>query len=134
MLDGRGVAGDTGYADTWRALVSGLTWDGNQAMYEGAVVYVLAEENEFTGGFNAAIDGFTIQGGDQQGFPNNLTPADPTQTGICCGSRWRHLRQCLCPLTCKSATMCCKATVVLTQVRFVSVRPIFPGFQRQSER
>jgi hypothetical protein len=48
-------------------------------MYEGAVVYILAEDGEFTNGFNATIDGFTIQGGDQQGFPNNLTPADPTQ-------------------------------------------------------
>lgn len=78
-VDGRGVAGDTGYADFWRNLVSGLAWDGNQAMYEGPVVYVLAEDGEFGSGFNAAIDGFTIQGGDQQGFPNNLTPADPTQ-------------------------------------------------------
>ncbi|MCP5008534.1 MAG: hypothetical protein GY942_01000, partial [Aestuariibacter sp.] len=78
-VDGRGVAGDTGYADIWRTLVSSLTWDGNQAMYEGPVVYILAEDGEFTNVFNAAIDGFTIQGGDQQGFPNNLTPADPTQ-------------------------------------------------------
>ena len=78
-VDGRGVAGDTGYADVWRALVTGLTWDGNQAIYEGAVVYVVAEDGEFASGFNAAIDGFTLQGGDQQGFPNNLTPGDPTQ-------------------------------------------------------
>ena len=77
-IDGRGVAGDTGYADVWRTQVTGLTWAGNQAIYEGAVVYVVAKDGEFTSGFNAAIDGFTIQGGDQQGFPNNLTPGDPT--------------------------------------------------------
>jgi uncharacterized protein (DUF779 family) len=78
-IDGRGVAGDTGYADIWRDVVLNLTWDGNQAIFEGPVMYVLARDGEFTDGFKAAIDGFTIQGGDQQGFPNNLTPADPTQ-------------------------------------------------------
>lgn len=82
-IDGRGVAGDTGYADTWRTLVSSLDWSGNQAMFEGAVIYILATDGDFTGGPGilnyASIDGFTIQGGDQQGFPNNLTPADPTQ-------------------------------------------------------
>ena len=100
VIDGRGVAGDTGYADTWRALISSLTWDGNQAMYEGPVIYVLAEDGEFTNGFNAAIDGFTIQGGDQQGFPNNLTPGDPTQKefaavqggGIFANAYARHLQ------------------------------------------
>ena len=99
-IDGRGVAGDTGYADFWRNLVSNLTWDGNQAMYEGAVIYVLAEDGEFTSGFNASIDGFTIQGGDQQGFPNNLTPADPSQKefaavqggGIFANAYARHLQ------------------------------------------
>ncbi|MCB0055808.1 MAG: hypothetical protein KDE45_02235, partial [Caldilineaceae bacterium] len=54
-------------------------WDGNQAMYEGAVVYVLAESNEMTASRYVTIDGMKIQGGDQQGFPNNLQPADPTQ-------------------------------------------------------
>mgnify|MGYP001327310748 CR=1 FL=1 len=79
VLDGRGVAGDTEYATTWRNFVQSLTWDGNQAMYEGAVVYVLAESNEMTASRYVTIDGMKIQGGDQQGFPNNLQPADPTQ-------------------------------------------------------
>jgi uncharacterized repeat protein (TIGR01451 family) len=85
VIDGRGVAGDTGYAEQWRIFVQSLTWDGNQALYEGPVVYILAEDGEFGNAdparapaFKAAIDGFTIQGGDQQGFPNNLAPADPT--------------------------------------------------------
>jgi hypothetical protein len=78
VIDGRGVAGDTAYAEAWRAFVLGLAWDGNQAIYEGPVIYVLAEDGEFDADFNAAVDGFTITGGDQQGFPANLAPTDPT--------------------------------------------------------
>jgi hypothetical protein len=78
VIDGRGIAGDTDYATAWRTFVQGLTWDGNQAMYEGPVVYVLAEAAEMTASRYVRIDGMTIQGGDQQGFPNNLAPADPT--------------------------------------------------------
>ena len=82
VLDGRGVSGDTQYAEDWRLFVESLTWDGNQAMYEGAVVYILAEDGEFTSTFKASIDGFTLTGGDQQGFPNNLQEVDPTQKGF----------------------------------------------------
>ena len=79
VIDGRGVAGDTGYAETWRTFVTSLNWDGNQAIYEGPVVYLLAEDGEFKAGplNNNAIDGFRIQGGDQQGFPNRLQPVNP---------------------------------------------------------
>jgi hypothetical protein len=76
VIDGRGVSGDTVYADEWRAFVQTLDWDGNQAVYEGPVVYILAEDGEFDAGRMSGIDGFAIQGGDQQGFPNNLT-VDP---------------------------------------------------------
>ena len=84
VIDGRGVAGDTGYAGTWRAFVQSLNWDGNQAIYEGPVVYVLAKNNQFKSGAknNNSIDGFRIQGGDQQGFPNNLQAVDPTVKGF----------------------------------------------------
>jgi hypothetical protein len=74
VIDGRGVAGDTDYAENWRLFVQTLNWDGNQNVYEGAVIYILAEDGEFGGNRQASIDGLTIQGGDQQGFPNNLTP------------------------------------------------------------
>ncbi|MGC9468012.1 MAG: SdrD B-like domain-containing protein [Anaerolineae bacterium] len=76
IIDGRGVAGDTDYAEAWRTLVASLNWDGNQAIYEGPVVYILAEDGDFSTSRPSGIDGFTIQGGDQQGFPNNLT-VDP---------------------------------------------------------
>jgi len=84
IIDGRGVAGDTDYAEEWRVRMTNDTipWDGVQAIYEGPVMYVLAEDGEFTESFKAAIDGFTIQGGDQQGFPNQLTPAAPDEKEI----------------------------------------------------
>ena len=78
VIDGRGVAGDTAYAEAWLIFLQTIPWSGNQAIYEGPVIYVLAETNEFLGTYRAAIDGFTIQGGDQQGFPNLLNPIDPT--------------------------------------------------------
>ncbi len=78
-IDGRGVSGDSQYAEDWRVFIASLPWSGNQAIYEGAVVYVVAEDGEFDNTFPASIDGFTIQGGDQQGFPNQLVPnTDPS--------------------------------------------------------
>ncbi|NLE44307.1 MAG: hypothetical protein GX620_06265 [Chloroflexi bacterium] len=83
VLDGRGVGGDTPYSEFWRTLVGDIWlnrggWDGgvlagdDPRIYEGPVVTVFAEDGEFTSAYRASIDGFTIQGGDQQGFPNNL--------------------------------------------------------------
>jgi hypothetical protein len=84
VLDGRGVGGDTAYTDEWRALVGDIWlnrggWEGNLGpddgdplVYEGPVVTVFATDGEFTADFQASVDGFSIQGGDQQGFPNNI--------------------------------------------------------------
>ncbi|MEZ4864695.1 MAG: SdrD B-like domain-containing protein [Caldilineaceae bacterium] len=77
VIDGRGIAGDTAYATAWRDQITAIPWDGNQAIYEGAVVTVVAEDGEFSQSYKTAIDGFRIQGGDQQGFAANLTPTDP---------------------------------------------------------
>ena len=76
VIDGRGVAADTSYSEEWLVRVQNLNWDGNQNVYEGPVVYYLAEDGEFEADIRrqSVIDGFTIQGGDQQGFPNNLSP------------------------------------------------------------
>jgi hypothetical protein len=84
VLDGRGMGGTEVYAEWWRTL-AGDIWlnrggwagspvdgDGNPRLYEGQVVTVFAEDGEFTSAFPASIDGFKIQGGDQQGFPNNI--------------------------------------------------------------
>ncbi|HZU87488.1 MAG TPA: SdrD B-like domain-containing protein [Anaerolineaceae bacterium] len=67
ILDGRTAVGDTEYATWWNTFVQTLAWDGNQNIYEGPVIYVLAQNGEFTSTFPAAVDGFIIQGGNQQG-------------------------------------------------------------------
>jgi hypothetical protein len=81
----------TSYASQWRDLVGGLLFDGStvdspSGTYENAVVTVLSLDllwsQALTGlptapggsavGYQPAIDGFTIQGGDQLDFPTNL--------------------------------------------------------------
>ncbi|MEZ4621608.1 MAG: hypothetical protein R2867_39750 [Caldilineaceae bacterium] len=68
IIDGGAFGGDTTVADDWRTLIASLTWSGNQTVYEAAAITVLARNGQYTAGFNAAIDGFDIRGGDQQGF------------------------------------------------------------------
>ena len=82
VIDGAGFVGDTAYAQAWRTQVATLTWDGNQTLYEGPVVYLLVHDGDFTSAFKPAIDGFTIRGGDQQGFPNFLPGAEPGGAAI----------------------------------------------------
>ncbi len=84
ILDGRGMGGTEVYAEWWRTLAGDIWlnrggWDGspvdvegNPRLYEGSVVTLFAKDGEFTGDFPVTIDGFKIQGGDQQGFPNNI--------------------------------------------------------------
>jgi hypothetical protein len=75
IVSGLGFAGDTDIATNWRTLVGSLTWVGNQEVYEGAVITVFAlSNNQFTQGYPATIDGLSLEGGDQQGFPNNINP------------------------------------------------------------
>lgn len=77
-IDGRyfwtgNANGDGIYAQNWLAKVDALPVAGNPTVAVGQVVLVRPETNsQFNGTFTAAIDGFTITGGDQQGFPTNL--------------------------------------------------------------
>ena len=82
VIDGSAFGGDTALADAWRAQVAGMTWVGNQTVSEGETILVLAQTTgDFTSGGRgsansphwAAIDGFDIRGGDQQGVPNFIT-------------------------------------------------------------
>jgi hypothetical protein len=83
IIDGAAFGGDTALAEAWRLKVAGMTWVGNQNISEGQVVYVLAEQtDQFTADFKASIDGFTIRGGDQQGFPNNINQIGGVPTGL----------------------------------------------------
>ncbi|MBI5069294.1 MAG: IPT/TIG domain-containing protein [Deltaproteobacteria bacterium] len=92
ILDGSAFGGDTDLATAWRTRVGSLlgTWDGNQTVYEGQVIYLLGSAGQYaaahartpTGRYRAAIDGFDIRGGDQQGFPANINQIGGTPTGL----------------------------------------------------
>jgi hypothetical protein len=81
IIDGGAFGGDTALAEAWRVYVGGLAWDGNQNVYEGAVVTIFAQNGAFGPGARAAIDGFDIRGGDQMGFPNNIDQIGGAPTG-----------------------------------------------------
>lgn len=81
ILDGGAYGGDTALAEAWRDRVAGLTWSGNQIAYEGATVTVFGTAGQFGAAYPAAIDGFQIRGGDQQGFPGNINEIGGTPTG-----------------------------------------------------
>lgn len=91
VLNASGFAGDTDLATAWYTKVGGLTWDGNQNVSDGEAIYLLAssgsgnqpgQARSFGGSFHAAVDGFDIQGGDQQGFPGNINDLTGLPTGL----------------------------------------------------
>ncbi len=98
VLDASGFAGDTQLATDWYNLVGGLAWSGNQNVSDGEGIYVLAWDQgagggnpdnpdavharSFTGSFSAAVDGFDLRGGDQQGFPGNINDLTGAATGL----------------------------------------------------
>jgi hypothetical protein len=85
IIDGSSFAGDTQLATDWRALVAGLTWSGNQTVYEGAAVTLFTTAGQFAaraGAARASIDGFDVRGGDQQGFPANINQIGGQPTGL----------------------------------------------------
>jgi hypothetical protein len=72
ILDGRGFAIDNDSGTAWVNLVNSLQYAGPLAVPDGAVVTVLARDNEFNAGNAPTINGFRISGGNQSDFPNNL--------------------------------------------------------------
>ncbi|NNJ11505.1 hypothetical protein EKD04_014300 [Chloroflexales bacterium ZM16-3] len=76
IIDGGAFVGDTAMSNTWRTRAAQLFatgWLGNQTIYEGAVITAVAPRtNTYTSGHPLTVDGFTIQGGNQQGFPGNI--------------------------------------------------------------
>jgi hypothetical protein len=91
IIDGSAFGGDSVLATDWYTKLGTLTWDGNQAVNDGEAIYVLASQNattangvarQFTAGYKAAIDGFDIRGGDQQGFPGNINDLTGGPTGL----------------------------------------------------
>ncbi len=82
ILDGSAYGGDTNISTAWRTKVGTLTWDGNQTVYDGQVIYVLGVNGQYTAANNVAIDGLDIRGGDQMGFPTNINQIGGGQTGL----------------------------------------------------
>ncbi len=63
-------------------LIIGLTWDGNQTSTTGPSSRSTPRTAPSHSGFKAAIDGFDLRGGDQQGFPTNINPIGGGTTGL----------------------------------------------------
>jgi hypothetical protein len=73
IVDGSAFGGDTPLADAWRDRMNGLTWVGQQNIYEGPVISILAQTtSQYGSTYRAAIDGLDIRGGEQYNFPTNL--------------------------------------------------------------
>ena len=85
IIDGGAFGGDSAVATDWATLISGLTWTGNQTVNDGAIVSIYANQGgtqPFGSTFKAAIDGFDLRGGDQQGFPTNINAIGGVPTGL----------------------------------------------------
>lgn len=88
IIDGAAFAGDSPVATDWYSKIGTLTWDGNQTIYDGAVISLFTPSsgtNAFPTAYNAktapSIDGFDLRGGDQQGFPGNINAIGGGPTG-----------------------------------------------------
>jgi uncharacterized repeat protein (TIGR01451 family) len=89
IIDGAAFAGDSPVATDWYTKIGALTWDGNQTIYDGAVISLFTTSTAFPTTFSAAtapsIDGFDLRGGDQQGFPGNINVIGGGPTGAPAG-------------------------------------------------
>lgn len=83
IIDGSAFGGDTPIADAWRARMAALTWVGNQNVYEGPAITVLAQSTtQFGAASPASIDGFDVRGGDQYDIPANINELGGVPTGL----------------------------------------------------
>jgi hypothetical protein len=63
----------TGFLPASTLTPSSPPWTGQQnPLGEGAVITVVGTKGTYPTGFKAAVDGFTISGGDQSDFPGNI--------------------------------------------------------------
>ena len=89
IIDGSAFAGDSPVAADWYTTIGALTWDGNQTIYDGAVISLYLQNggsNAFPTSYDAktvpTIDGFDLRGGDQAGFPGNINAIGGGPTGL----------------------------------------------------
>ena len=79
IIDGGAFAGDSPVATDWYSTIGGITWDGNQTIFDGAVISLFlpnsgsrAFPTSYSANTAPSIDGFDLRGGDQQGIPGTL--------------------------------------------------------------
>ena len=106
VIDGSAYQADAQSGTDWFALASSLAFGGNQNIYEGETLMVVANDggagsgttrvDQFRSNFPASIDGLKIMGGRHDGFPNNRDPVTGAPNGQTATRRdpgRRHLRQ-----------------------------------------
>ena len=85
IIDGGGFGGDSPVSTDWYTTINALNWDGNQTVYDGAVISIYTASGAFPTVYTAntapSIDGFDLRGGDQRGFPGNINQAGGGSTG-----------------------------------------------------
>ena len=91
VIDGSAYQADAQSGTDWFALANSLAFDGNQNIYEGETLMVVANDGgagsgttrvaQFRSNFPASIDGLKIMGGRHDGFPNNRDPVTGAPNG-----------------------------------------------------
>ena len=91
VIDGSAYQADAQSGTDWFALANSLAFDGNQNIYEGETLMVVANDggagqgttrvDQFRSNFPASIDGLKIMGGRHDGFPNNRDPVTGAPNG-----------------------------------------------------
>jgi len=72
VIDGLGFSPDNEVGAAWIALLDTLTYTGDPQVPDAATVTVLDDPQSLGGGYDPAIDGFTITGGVQADTPTNV--------------------------------------------------------------
>ncbi len=72
LIDGLGFSPDNDQGANWITLLSSLTYSGDQQVPDAAVVTFLDDPRGTSGGYDPALDGFTITGGAQSDFAGNI--------------------------------------------------------------
>ncbi|MBS1108469.1 MAG: pectin lyase-like protein [Anaeromyxobacteraceae bacterium] len=86
IIDGGASGGDSPVVTDWYARMGTLTWAGNQAVSDGAVISIYATATAFPTTYSSktapSIDGFDLRGGNQGGFPGNIDVIGGGPTGL----------------------------------------------------
>ncbi len=91
IIDASAFGSDTDTATAWFNKIADYTWSGSQAIADAEAVYVLASATAGSGAgraqvfgstYKAAIDGFDLRGGQQNGFPGNVNDLTGGNTGL----------------------------------------------------